>query len=177
MAEQRNAYNLPSYQGTDEPRGDLQQKALADELAIQGMFGAHAATVPAVPPQRRILWHTGALVWLYSDGANWYPMHGTRRRLVTTSRNFELADTCATLDVDSTTAVALTMVAETSVAWLPGSWIDLWRLGTGAVTIVAGAGVVIVQEDNKLALKKTGSPARLERTSTPNKWVLAGSLA
>lgn len=177
MAQQLNPYFLPSYEGVDEPRGDLQQKALTDALAVQGMFAAQAATVPPVGPERRILWHTAAQVWLYCDGAAWKPMHGLKRRLVTGTRNFEIADTCAVLDVDSSNPVALTMVAETSVPWLEGTYIDIVRLGTGAVTIAAGAGVVIVQEDNKLALKKTGSPAQLQRTTVPNKWLLVGSLA
>lgn len=96
-------------------------------------------------------------------------------RGVTANTTLVLADANKTVDVTSSSAVTVTVPPNSSVAFPIGAVVALARLGTGTVTVVAGAGVT-VNPSTFLTLRAQYSAATLRKTAT-DVWLLAGDIA
>lgn len=77
--------------------------------------------------------------------------------------------------MDVATANTLTVPADSLLTWAVGALVHVAQLGAGTTTIVAGAGVTIVNADT-LVLRHQGSVATLAKMG-PDLWLLFGDLA
>lgn len=86
-----------------------------------------------------------------------------------------LSERDSMIEVDSSSAVTITVPPNSSVAYPVGTSIDLLRVGSGAVTIAAGSGVTLnYTPGNKL--RAQWSSASLFKRATDT-WVLVGDLS
>lgn len=84
-------------------------------------------------------------------------------------------DNSKILNCNSVSAITITIPLNATDAFPIGTEIGIVRLGTGTVTIVGTAGVIVRSVDNKNKIKGQYSSAALLKIST-DEWVLAGSL-
>lgn len=95
----------------------------------------------------------------------------------TTAYTLVLADAGKLVEMNSGSALTLTVPPNSSVALPIGTVIEVTRLGTGSVTMVAGVGVTLrVPAGSTLALRAQYSTAGL-RKRAENEWVVSGDLA
>lgn len=92
----------------------------------------------------------------------------------TSSYTFALADAGTTVYMNSGSTRTLTVPPNSSVAIPVGSYINVGRLGTGSVTLVAGSGVTI-RNANGLVLASQYSLATLHKIAT-DEWIAGGDL-
>ena len=79
------------------------------------------------------------------------------------------------LQVDSSSAVTITVPANASVNYAAGTEIEICRYGTGTVTIAGESGVTINSAKSKVAIADQYGCACLKKLGT-NEWLLAGDL-
>lgn len=91
-----------------------------------------------------------------------------------TSYTLALADTGKIVELSNTSAITLTVPANTSVALATGSQIQLLQTNTGQVT-VAGASGVTVNANPGLKIRGRWSAATLIKRGTDT-WVLVGDI-
>lgn len=95
---------------------------------------------------------------------------------VTSNYTLVLGDAGKTINVDSASAVQITVPLNSSVAFVVGQRLDVIRSGAGDVEILAASGSVIINSKNsnkKIASRYSG--ATLIKVDT-NTWVLIGDL-
>lgn len=95
----------------------------------------------------------------------------------TTPYTLVLADAGKLVEMNSGSTLTLTVPPNSSVAFPVGSVIEVTRLGTGAVNLVAGVGVTLrVPAGATLGLRAQYSTAGLRKRAT-DEWVVSGDLA
>ncbi len=67
----------------------------------------------------------------------------TAGRTITSSDTLVLADAGTTIRCNSSSAIALTIPADSAVEWSEDTTIRLYQAGTGAVSFTAGSGVTL----------------------------------
>lgn len=92
----------------------------------------------------------------------------------TTSYTPVLSDEGNVIEMDSASANSVTIPPNSSVAFTIGSSIDVFQKGTGQTTIVAGAGVTILNTPG-LKFRDRYSMATLIKRDT-NTWIVSGDL-
>ena len=92
----------------------------------------------------------------------------------TTSYTPVLSDEGNVIEMDSASANSVTIPPNSSVAFTIGSSIDVFQKGTGQTTIVAGAGVTILNTPG-LKFRDRYSMATLVKRDT-NTWIVSGDL-
>lgn len=110
---------------------------------------ANKAYVDALP--------TGATVALNSQTANY---------------TLVLTDQGKAVEMSSTSARTVTVPPNSSVAFPVGTVIEIARINTGSVTVVAGAGVTI-NSPSTLVLRARYSSVSIRKSATDT-WLLAG---
>lgn len=93
----------------------------------------------------------------------------------TGSFTFALGDRGALVLVESATASTVTVPTNAVAAFPNRTWIDVIRLGTGAVQIVPASGVSLFSKGNNRNLADTYSAATLIKIGT-NEWIIIGDL-
>lgn len=86
-----------------------------------------------------------------------------------------LTDAGKTVTVSSSDSKAIYVPANSAVAFPVGSRIDIIRLGSGELQVIANAGVTIQSKSGNLAISSQYSGATLVKIDT-NTWVLVGDL-
>jgi Major tropism determinant N-terminal domain len=115
---------------------------------------------------------------VFSDGTQ--TKQGVPSQTTITSKTADytlssLSERDSMIEVNSSSAVTITVPANSSVAYPVGTTIDLLRVGSGAVTIAAGSGVTLnYTPGNKL--RAQWSSASLFKRATDT-WVLVGDLS
>jgi len=94
----------------------------------------------------------------------------------TSSYTLTLSDSGKAVELTSGGATTVTVPPNSSVAFAVGTIIEVTRLGAGAVTIAAGAGVTLQSADSQLGLRAQYSVASLRKRAT-NTWLVAGDLS
>ena len=95
----------------------------------------------------------------------------------TTAYTLALTDAGKLVELNSGSALTLTVPPNSSVAFPVGTVIEVGRLGTGSVTLVAGVGVTLrVPAGSTLALRAQYSTAGLRKRAA-DEWVVSGDLA
>ncbi len=84
-------------------------------------------------------------------------------------------DVSKAVEMSNSSARTITIPPNSSVAFPVGSVIELRRMGTGSVTIVAGSGVTIRNAAGVLTLRAQYSIASIVKRAT-NEWVISGDL-
>jgi len=114
----------------------------------------------------------------YSDGTQ--TKEGVPSRTVISSKTADytlsaLTERDSMIELNSASAITLTVPANSAVAYPVGTSIDILRVGAGAVTVAAGAGVT-VNATPGLKLRAQWSSATLVKRATDT-WVLLGDLS
>lgn len=86
-----------------------------------------------------------------------------------------LSDMGRAVEMSNASARTITVPPNSSVAFTIGTVIEVARMGTGSVTIVAGSGVTIRNAAAVLTLRAQYSTVSLRKRAT-NEWVIAGDL-
>lgn len=94
----------------------------------------------------------------------------------TASYGLVLDDAGKAVEMNAAGATVVTVPAEATAAFPVGTVIELVRMGAGAVTVAAAAGVTIRSVAGRLALANQYSAASLRKRAA-NEWVLVGDLA
>jgi hypothetical protein len=87
-----------------------------------------------------------------------------------------LTDAGDSIDVTSATATTVTVPPNSSVAFPIGTVLEVSQLGTGQITIVAGAGVTLNSPGSLVHTRVQYSVLSLRKLTT-NTWILSGDLA
>lgn len=112
----------------------------------------------------------------YYDGTSWKYLHGYTTLLSKiTSYTIALGDVGKTITVDSSTDETVTIPPNSTTPFPLGARLDVVRLGTGAVTFVAGSGVTINSKNTNKKIAAIYSGATIFKVDT-NTWVLIGDL-
>ena len=90
-----------------------------------------------------------------------------------TSYTLVLADEGKVVEMNNASANTLTVPPNSSVAFPIGAVIEVYRMGAGSTTVVAGSGVTV---RNAGSLRAQYSTASLRKRAT-DEWVLAGDLS
>ena len=94
----------------------------------------------------------------------------------TASYTLVLADAGLVVEMNSASAVNLTIPPYSSVHWAVGTIIEVFQYGAGQVTVVAGSGVAL--RSHLAAVKTAAQYATISlRCRAQDEWVLAGDLA
>jgi hypothetical protein len=95
----------------------------------------------------------------------------------TTAYTLALADAGKLIEMNSGAALTLTVPPNSSTAYPVGTVIEVSRMGTGSVTLVAGVGVTLrVPAGSTLALRAQYSTAGLRKRAA-DEWIVSGDLA
>ncbi len=86
-----------------------------------------------------------------------------------------LADDGKLVTADNGSAIALTIPPNSSVAYGIGTQINIMQLGSGTVTITAGAGVTLRSDGSKLKTNAQYAVATCCKIATDT-WVVVGNL-
>lgn len=95
---------------------------------------------------------------------------------VTDTHTLALADNGKAVEVTSATPVDVTVPPNVSVAFPVGTVIEVYQLGAGQVSIVAGSGVTVESRGSLTDLSGQYAVASLRKRAT-DVWVLAGDLS
>lgn len=87
-----------------------------------------------------------------------------------------LADAGKAVEFSSTSALTATVPQNSSVAFPIGTIIEITRMNTGPLTIVAGTGTTLRSAGGLLALRAQYSAATIRKRQL-NEWVVTGDLA
>ncbi len=92
----------------------------------------------------------------------------------TTSYTLVLSDAGEVIEMNSASATTVTVPPNSSVAFPVGTVVEVYRMGSGSVTLVAGSGVTLtVPAGSPLTLRVQGSTVGLRKRAT-NEWVISG---
>jgi hypothetical protein len=86
-----------------------------------------------------------------------------------------LADAGKAVEMSNAAARTITVPPNSAVAFPVGTVIELTRMGAGAVTVVAGAGVTIRNAATVLTLRAQYSVVTIRKRAA-DEWVIAGDL-
>lgn len=86
-----------------------------------------------------------------------------------------LADASRAVEVTKGSAATVTVPPNASVAFPIGTVIEIVQMGSGTVTIAAGAGVTLRSRDSILSLAGQYAVASIRKRAA-NEWVVAGDL-
>jgi hypothetical protein len=86
-----------------------------------------------------------------------------------------LADAGVAVEVTNAGSTNVTVPPNSSVAFPIGTVVEVARLGTGAVTLVAGSGVTLLSPGGLLGLRAQYSTVSIRKRATDS-WVVAGDL-
>ena len=103
------------------------------------------------------------------DNATYYAFNGQ-----TASYTIALSDSTNMVTIDSGSGTTVTVPANSSVAFPIGTYIDIFQLGTGQVTVAEGSGVTIYATPGK-KLRTQYSGASLVKRDTDT-WYLTGDI-
>lgn len=94
----------------------------------------------------------------------------------TSSYILAMSDAGKVVEMNSGSATTVTVPPNTDVAFPAGTVIEVFRLGSGTVTVQAGSGVTILSRSSLLGIGNRYGSASLRKRAT-NEWVLVGDLA
>jgi hypothetical protein len=94
----------------------------------------------------------------------------------TASYTLVLGDAWKIVELNSASAVNLTVPPNSSVAFPVGTTIEVLQYGAGQVTLVAGSGVTLRAPGSRLKTTGQYSSASLRKRAT-DEWVVAGDLS
>lgn len=97
-------------------------------------------------------------------------------RSVTSSTTLILTDAMKAVEVTAASATTITIPPHASVAFPIGTVIEIVQLGTGSVSVAAGAGVTLQSAGNLLTTRSQFSAVSLRKRAT-NTWLLVGDVA
>lgn len=92
----------------------------------------------------------------------------------TTSQTAALTDVGKDTQITSASATTYTIPPQSSVTWVAGSYMFVSRMGAGALTIVAGAGVTVNSAGSRLKISEQYGTVMIRRTAE-NVWLVTGS--
>jgi hypothetical protein len=93
----------------------------------------------------------------------------------TAAYTLALSDRNRLIRVNSSSNLTVTVPTNATVAFAVGSKVDLWRQGTGNVTVAGASGVTLRSADNAVTLADRYSGATLMKIGT-DEWLLVGDL-
>jgi hypothetical protein len=116
----------------------------------------------------------------FYNGTNWISYGGLvtfNKQAGSGSQNYDLTlnDIGQSITFDSTGAWTVTIPPNSSIAFPIGSEIDVFRINTGSVTFVPGAGVTLNSKNTSRSIAARYSGASLFKFDT-NTWLLVGDL-
>lgn len=124
-------------------------------------------------------WATAKVSYTSTGSANHVLVDSVRidggKRVLTGSHTLVYTDLQTTLEMNVATANTLTVPPESSVPFDIGTRIEVVQVGAGQTSIVAGAGVTIQSNGNKLKLAGQFASATLTKRAADT-WVLTGNL-
>lgn len=135
--------------------------------------GVTAAQVSAIPASQK-----GAASGVASlDGNSKVTASQASARIVsvTASKTLALAEAGCLIQVNSSSALTITVPANASVAFPVGTEIEIMRYGSGAVTIAAASGVTIYCSETARTIADQYTSAVLKKVAA-NTWVLQGNI-
>ncbi len=94
----------------------------------------------------------------------------------TASYTVVLADATKVIEVNSVSAVTVTLPTNATAAFPTGSWMEVFQQGTGQVTIAGATGVTLRSRGGLLATAGQYAELRLRKRDI-NTWVVSGDLA
>lgn len=94
----------------------------------------------------------------------------------TASYILTITDAGKVIEMNSGSATTLTVPPNSNVAFPVGTVIEIFRLGSGTVTVQAGSGVTILSRSSLLGIGNRYGSASLRKRAS-NEWVLVGDLA
>ncbi len=94
----------------------------------------------------------------------------------TVSYTIVLADATKVIEVNSASAVTVTIPTNATAAFPTGSWLEVFQQGTGQVTIAGATGVTLRSRGGLLATAGQYAELRLRKRDI-NTWVVSGDLA
>lgn len=94
----------------------------------------------------------------------------------TANYTLALSDSGEVVEMNLGTALTLTVPPNSSVAFPAGTVVEVYRMGAGTVTLVAGSGVTLTTPaGSPLTLRVQGSTVSLRKRAT-DEWVISGDL-
>ena len=116
----------------------------------------------------------------FYNGTNWISYGGLvtfNKQAGSGSQNYDLtlSDIGQSITFDSTGTWTVTIPPNSSIAFPIGSEIDVFRINTGSVTFVPGAGVTLNSKNTSRSIAARYSGASLFKFDT-NTWLLVGDL-
>jgi hypothetical protein len=94
----------------------------------------------------------------------------------TTAYTLVLTDAGKTVEINNSSAAVLTIPPSTAVGFLDGTYVNIVRKGSGAVSVTTGSGVTILSKSSARILTSQYSAATIYRSSA-NSWILAGDVS
>ena len=116
----------------------------------------------------------------FYNGTNWISYGGLvtfNKQAGSGSQNYDLtlSDIGQSITFDSTGTWTVTIPPNSGIAFPIGSEIDVFRMNTGSVTFVPGAGVTLNSKNTNRSIAARYSGASLFKFDT-NTWLLVGDL-
>lgn len=136
--------------------------AFADRVPADG---AAATTALGDATYQHDDWHRDASVLLDAT-----------TNVQTASYTLALSDFGKIVELNSVSAVNLTVPPNSSVAFPVGTTVEVLQYGAGQVTLVAGSGVTLRAPGSRLKTTGQYSSATLRKRAT-DEWVVAGDLS
>lgn len=111
----------------------------------------------------------------YYSGSSWVNYNTVKIRTETASYIIGLEDVDKLIKIDSSSNLTVTIPPASSANFPEGSRLEIYRAGTGEVTIVPGASVTIRSKLNNTRISTQYSGAMITKIGT-NEWHLIGDL-
>jgi hypothetical protein len=147
----------------------------AGDTGPTGATGA-ASTVPGPTGPTGATGLTGSTGPTGPTGATGPAFFALTGPTYTSSITLQLSDAGSLVQIDSSTAVNLTIPNDATLDFEDGTQIVVFQRGTGKITFVSSSPVVIYSEGSKLVTKAQYSVASLIKLSDDT-WLLSGNLA
>lgn len=112
-------------------------------------------------------------IYLKDQSAN--PVHLMLPNVQTSNYTLVRTDNGRVIEVNSASAVTVTVPPNSSVAFEIGSVVNVYAASTGVVTIAAGAGVTIRTPTGQFVVADEYGEVSLRKRGT-DEWVLAGDI-
>jgi hypothetical protein len=157
--------------------GALQSSATIPTSDLSGTYGnptvakIQGITISGTPSSGQALIASSTTAAAWTTLPSTIPSNGQSSAYV-----LVLTDAGDSIDVTSATATTVTVPPNSSVAFPIGTVLEVSQLGTGQITIVAGAGVTLNSPGSLVHTRVQYSVLSLRKLTT-NTWILSGDLA
>lgn len=132
-------------------------------------------TITSVAEGNILRYDSGSSKWTNQVGNDVFAPAVTTIDEKTAAYTLALTDRNRLLRVNSSSNLTVTVPTNATVAFPVGSAVNLWRQGTGNVSVAGASGVTIRSSDNALSLADRYSGAVLMKIAT-DEWLLVGDI-